>query len=233
MPEAPRPRRHALANIVSLVAALVAIPAGLLVYNLMYQGEGGREQSFHAIHVGTITVAGIGTFGFFCGIIALCRRERLLGLTAIGLVMNLPFVWVGADMLMDRWESYRNEQRRNTPKEEMERIHVSRHEDGRLLLVRHHEKEDSPADEFIFKTVGEAGPLLSFDNDPHTTSAIIAWPAPRIFELTILFESDIRTLKLDVAGMSKVRATADGEPLALPAQLPPGKHRVVITANFP
>jgi hypothetical protein len=88
--------------------------------------------------------------------------------------------------------------------------------------------------------VGPAGTVETL-NFPPPTSMMLAWPAPRQFEVTLDFDpgKSQRGLKVevdaDVPGSVDVKATLDQGPAALPVKLPlgGGKHRLVIKGRFP
>ena len=96
-------------------------------------------------------------------------------------------------------------------------------------------REGTPMSFVTRKEIGEAGTLCSTDNFPDITSASVAWPAARQFEVTLKFDPKgaQQTLKVFVVGFSEVEATCDQKPMDVPAELPPGKHLLVIKGRCP
>jgi hypothetical protein len=88
-------------------------------------------------------------------------------------------------------------------------------------------------DEFDdYRKVGSDG-TMHIGTFPAGLELNVAWPEPRRFELTMVFDSGDVNLRLEADNIAEAAAWSDGKEVAFPMALGAGKHRIVIKGRCP
>lgn len=83
--------------------------------------------------------------------------------------------------------------------------------------------------------VGFVGQATSVEGPNYNVMVKLAWPSPKVCEMTIDYDSkgSPRTLTVSLTGFKDGKAIRDGTAAALPVLVPSGKHKLVVTATCP
>lgn len=181
--------------------------------------------------------------GLMFAVISMRRRERWRGLGVAGVLLNgfllpaLAYWWI-----MNAPQGPVQQRQRAHDDEFMKFQNAERERDRKHTRLRlaHQNPPDwlrltqvTWKDDFHqYQRIGAAGPLTG-SLFPKGVTARVVWPAPRQFELTIDFDTMETDLKVEVKDVPGATATHNGAEIALPIELPPGKHVVIIKGMCP
>ena len=192
---------------------------------------------------GVLLWCAICLVGIVAGGASLIRRERWRALSTLALTGNSFLL-----LFLALWWIFNAPQgpvRQREMDEEKERWRleaIERERDSKNLRLRlsyenppdwlrlTHSAWKSDIDQF--QRPGTDGPLTG-PVFPKGVTARVVWPEPRQFEVSILVDVDEVSLKFQTMNLHDVTATRDGEALAVPFDVPPGKQRIVVKGRVP
>jgi hypothetical protein len=236
----PRPRPWC--GLLSIAAPLVGVLGCSCVLASNFNPI--RGNGFEAnVAPGVLFWCGATLLGVVLAVFALRRGERWHWLGIAGVVLNGALAPMLALWWIQNAPQGPVQQAHRERENEMKQVHIQELERERKILrlrLTHEKPPDwlrltqiSMEKEFdSFQRISSDGPMTGSIFRKGVTANVI-WTEPRQFELTINVATDEVALKIEVAKLRDVSASNDGQPIALPVDLPAGKRRVIIKGQCP
>lgn len=236
----------------SLAAALGASCGGLGTLITGLDGRAvGRTGGFGVWRpgwcqlIGVFAVCTVTVAGLYFAFLARRNAERPRTLFILGFIGNgialCSFLLVGISISDDLILTARNKADSEKSEEFTKQKREQDRKDLRLRLV-HQQPPDwlrlthvtwkDPDTFHAYQNVGTPGEMTLGTLPPGFTIQV-TWPKPRQFEMTIEMDTKETNLKLEVVNIQDVTAEGDQKPMALPIELPSGKHRLVLKGAVP